>query len=253
MHKLDRNEQARFVPPGPGRNRGRTRRPPRSPSRPVAGPGSGSIDILIAGDHTLLREGLAEFVTAEPDFRVVGQAGNSVTAVQSVAAKRPMVVLLDVGMPDHPVCATVQQIKRISPGTRIIVLAMDDDLRLLQDVLTAGAHAVLVRSASRQELVGVIRTVCYEANSVLVVSHRNATQLAVPADNPLSRREVQVLELAALALSNAQIAARLCIVEGTVKRHLTNIYTKLRAVSRIDAVNKAKAARLLQPHDPVVR
>ncbi|RZU53978.1 LuxR family two component transcriptional regulator [Krasilnikovia cinnamomea] len=230
MHELDRNGQGLFVSPRPGRTRN-----------------VGSIDILVAGDHALLREGLVELVAAEPDFRVVGQAGNSVTAVQSVAARRPRVILLDVKMPDRPVCATVRQIQRISPRTRVIVLAMDDDLRLLQDVLAAGAHAVLVRSASRQELVGVIRAVCHEANSVLVVSHRNAAQLAVPVSNPLSRRELQVLELAAQALSNAQIATRLCIVEGTVKRHLTNVYTKLGAVSRLDAVNKAKAARLLQP------
>ncbi|GAB1646282.1 LuxR C-terminal-related transcriptional regulator [Krasilnikovia sp. MM14-A1259] len=210
-------------------------------------PAIGSIDILVAGDHALLREGLVEMVTAEPDFRVVGQAGNSVTAVQSVAARRPRVVLLDVEMPDRPVCATVRQIRRISPRTRVVVLAMDDDLRLLRDVLAAGAHAALVRSASRQELVGVIRTVCQEATSVLMVSHRNASQLAVPASSPLSRRELQVLELAAQALSNAQIATRLRIVEGTVKRHLTNVYTKLGAVSRLDAVNKAEAARLLQP------
>ncbi|MEV4640617.1 response regulator transcription factor [Actinoplanes sp. NPDC049548] len=246
MHKLD----VPFVLPGPGRNRGVVRRSPRPRSaRPVDVPGTAIIDILVAGDQPLLREGLVELVAAEPDFRVVGQAGNSVTAVQSVAARRPRVVLLDVKMPDHPACATVRHIRRISPGTRVVVLAMDDDLRLLQEVLAAGAHAVLVRSAGRQELLGVIRTVCHEANSVLVVSHRNAGRLAVPADNPLSRRQLQVLELAALALSNAQIAARLRIAEGTVKRHLTNVYTKLGAVSRLDAVNKAKAARFLQSMD----
>ncbi|MFI7601708.1 LuxR C-terminal-related transcriptional regulator [Actinoplanes sp. NPDC049681] len=251
MHKLDRNGHAPFVSPGPARNRGGVRRSPRQrSSRPTPPAAGAAIDVLVAGDHALLREGLVEFIAAEPDLRVVGQAGNSVTAVQSVAVRQPRVVLLDVKMPDHPVCATVRHIRRISPDTRIVVLAMDDDLRLLQEVLAAGAHAVLVRSASRQELVGVIHTVCQEANSVLVVSHHNATRLAVPADNPLSRRELQVLELAALALSNAQIAARLRIAEGTVKRHLTNVYTKLGAVSRIDAVNKATAARLMPAPGP---
>jgi DNA-binding NarL/FixJ family response regulator len=248
MHKLDSNERGQSSRSRRRKVPGVTGRPPnaRAPRTGVAA-GQRSIDILVAADHTLLREGLVEFAQAEPDFRVVGQAGNSMTAVQSAAARRPRVILLDLKMTDYPVCATMQQIQRVSPGTRIIVLEMEDDLHLLQEVLAAGAHAVLVRSTSRQELIGAIRTVCYEANSVLVVSHRNATRLATPAGNPLSRRESQVLELAALALSNAQIAARLCIVESTVKRHLTNVYTKLGAVSRIDAVNKAKAARLLRP------
>jgi DNA-binding NarL/FixJ family response regulator len=149
---------------------------------------------------------------------------------------------------------TIRGIRRASPETRILILTMHDDPGLLQQVLAAGAHGVLVKTATREELVGAVRAVGYQGKTVLSVSRRSGAALAVPASNPLSPRELEVLELAGQALSNAQIATHLFISEGTVKRHLTNIYNKLGAVSRLDAVNKAVAARLIQsPEMPLNR
>jgi ATP/maltotriose-dependent transcriptional regulator MalT len=103
-----------------------------------------------------------------------------------------------------------------------------------------------MKTATREELVGAIRAIGYQGKTVLSVSRRSAAELRLPGRSPLSGRELEVLELAARALSNAQIAAQLFIAEGTVKRHLTNIYAKLDAVSRLDAVNRARAAGLIQ-------
>jgi DNA-binding CsgD family transcriptional regulator len=94
--------------------------------------------------------------------------------------------------------------------------------------------------------------VAYDNKTVLSLSARTGVELSGPAPTVLSPRERQVLELAGQALSNAQIGARLYITEGTVKRHLTNIYAKLGAVSRLDAVNKAVAARLIRPIESAV-
>jgi DNA-binding NarL/FixJ family response regulator len=206
--------------------------------------------VLLVDDHTLFREGVAELLTVEDDVDIVGKAGDSVTALRMVGSKRPEVVLLDVEMPYHPVRVTIRSIRRASPNTRILILTMHDDPGLLQQVLAAGAHGVLVKTATRDELLSAVRAVGYQGKTVLSVSRRSGAALAAPAPNPLSPREVEVLELAGQALSNAQIAAYLFITEGTVKRHLTNIYGKLGAVSRLDAVNKAVAARLLRSPEP---
>jgi DNA-binding NarL/FixJ family response regulator len=208
-------------------------------------PGS-RLRVLLVDDHRLFREGLAELLAVEEDLEIVGQAGDSVAAARMAAGMRPNAVLLDVEMPYHPVPVTMRNIRQASPHTRILILTMHDDFALLQRVLADGAHAVLIKTASRQELVGAIRAVGYQGRTVLSVPQHSVSKLGSRARNPLSCREVEVLGLAAGALSNAQIAAQLFITEGTVKRHLTNIYAKLGAVSRLDAVNKAQAGRLIQ-------
>lgn len=212
---------------------------------------AGRLQVLLVDDHTLFREGLAELLSAEDDVNIVGKAGDSVTAVRLAGSKRPQVVLLDVEMPYHPVRITIRGIRRASPKTRILILTMHDDPTLVQEVLAAGAHGVLVKTATREELVCAVRAVGYQGKTVLSVSRRSAAALAGPASNPLSPRELEVLKLVGQALSNAQIASQLFITEGTVKRHLTNIYGKLSAVSRLDAVNKAVAAQLIRSPEPL--
>jgi DNA-binding NarL/FixJ family response regulator len=205
--------------------------------------------IALVDDHTLFRQGLSELLAVEPDLDIVGQAGDSVAAVQMIASHRPDTVLLDVEMPHHPVGVTIEGIRRASPETRILILTMHDDPLLLQEVLAAGAYGLLVKTATRDELVGAIRAVGYYGKTVLSVSHSTVAELAAAPRNPLSPRELDVLKLASRAMSNAQIANSLYIAQGTVKRHLTNIYAKLGAVSRLDAVNKAVAAHLIRPPD----
>jgi len=208
--------------------------------------------IMLVDDHTLFREGLAELLAVEGDVEVVAQAGDSETAVRLAAATRPDAVLLDVEMPYSPVQVTIDQLRRVSVGSRILVLTMHDDPILVQQVLAAGAHGLLAKTANRQELLSAIRAVAYDNKTVLSLSARTGADLAGQGPTLLSPRERQVLELAGQALSNAQIGAQLFITEGTVKRHLTNIYAKLGAVSRLDAVNKAVAARLIRPLDSVL-
>ncbi|HYN92976.1 MAG TPA: response regulator transcription factor [Pilimelia sp.] len=205
--------------------------------------------VMLVDDHTLFREGLAELLAVEGDVEVVAQAGDSETAVRRAAATRPAVVLLDVEMPYAPVHITIEELRRAAFGTRVLVLTMHDDPILVQQVLAAGAHGLLAKSATRQELISAIRAVAYDGRTVLSLSSRTGADLIGHGPTLLSPRERQVLELAGQALSNAQIGGQLFITEGTVKRHLTNIYAKLGAVSRLDAVNKAVAARLIRPLD----
>ncbi|GAA2519587.1 response regulator transcription factor [Pilimelia columellifera] len=199
--------------------------------------------LILADDHTLFREGLAELLRVESDLTVVAQAGDTESAVRLAGAVRPHAVLLDVEMPYTPVHATIGRLLAICPGIRVLVLTMYDDPELAHRVVGAGAYGMVTKTISRLGLVDAVRAVGYRAEFVPPPPRR---VVEPPLPSLLSPREREVLELAAMALSNAQIGSRLFITEGTVKRHLTNIYAKLDAVSRLDAVNKAVASHLIR-------
>jgi DNA-binding NarL/FixJ family response regulator len=209
----------------------------------------GTISIVLVDDHALFREGLREILGAVGDMRIVGEAGDSMTAVSVTAETRPDVVLLDVEIPGDEVTETVARIRELSPETRIIILSMYDGPQLLSRLLGAGIRGYLLKSVHRQELIAAVRSV-YEdpARIVLAVSRNSVAQVEAASAPTLSDKELEVLQLAAQALSNNQIARRLGLAEATVKRHMRNIFVKLNAVSRIDAVNKALAASLIAPH-----
>lgn len=206
----------------------------------------GRISVALVDDHALFREGLREILEATPDLVIAGEAGNSSDAVRLVADTRPNVVLLDVEIPGDEVLETVARIRALSPCTQIIILSMYDGPHLLTRLLTAGISGYLLKSIHRHELLAAVRGV-YEdpGRVVLAVSRTSLAQVEGPSPDVLTDKEKEILQLAAQALSNLQIARRLGVAEATVKRHMRNIFVKLNAVSRIDAVNKAIAASLI--------
>lgn len=207
------------------------------------------IRILIVDDHGLFREGLRELLTAHASLSVVGEASDYREAVAAVAALDPDVVLLDVGIPGGHVTSAVRELRR--PGSRphIIILTMYDDPTLLHRLLTLGIRGYLLKTASRQQLVSAILATRGAADDqvTLSVSRVSLTSPAGAAPDLLTGRELAVLMRAAKALSNGQIARELALTEATVKRHMRNIFAKLGAVSRMDAVQKAAGAGLLSP------
>ncbi len=207
--------------------------------------------ILIVDDHALVREGLCGILETQDDMCVVGEAGDSATTVALAAKEHPDIVLLDVEIPGGDVATTVREIKNCSPGSQVIILSMYEGPQLVQDLLAAGVRGYLLKSVHWQELVVAIRAVHTDANRVVLgVSRESLRQVQqVPSAGVLSAREREILGLVGQALSNSQIASRLCLTEATVKRHIRNIFVKLGAVSRIDAVNKGAD---LQPPSPRV-
>ncbi|WP_243707853.1 response regulator transcription factor [Micromonospora sp. KC606] len=213
------------------------------------------IRVCLADDHNLLRDGIREMLSTEPEFAVVGEASSGPEALGLVVRLRPDVLLLDVEMPGPGASAIIRQTRRMAPETRVIVLTMHDDPDMVHELLEAGAVAYLLKTILRDDLVAAVRSVVRRpAQSVLLAVSRETVERLdrqKPRTNgtPLTARELEVLRLIAEAMSNAQIASRLFITEATVKRHLTNIYAKLQAVSRVDAIRKATAARLIKPMD----
>ncbi|PZT72582.1 MULTISPECIES: response regulator transcription factor [unclassified Streptomyces] len=215
-----------------------------------------SVRILVADDHTLLREALCDLLRSEPGFEIVAQAGNGEDAIRLAAAHRPDVVLLDIEMPRNDPPVTVRRLLQGDPGLRIIVLSMYDGRQLVGELLHLGISGYLHKSTGRDTLISAVRSRegGDELRTVTVSVSPDSLRAPLPVPDGaggLSDRESEVLTLVSQAMSNRQIAVRLGIAEGTIKRHMRNIFTKLDAVSRIDAVNKAVERGLLpQPEPP---
>ena len=208
------------------------------------------ITILLVDDHALFREGVAEICDAEEDMRVVGEAQDGLEAVTLAAKETPDVVILDVEMPVMGAEMAIGRILRASPSSKVLMLTMYDEPRLVRKLLALGAHGFIVKNATREELVAAVRTVYRVENRVVLsVSRNTADRLEGAEKSLLSSRELEVLLLAARAMSNSQIASYLHISEGTVKRHLTNIYAKLGVSSRADAAKKALTSGLITFRD----
>ncbi|MGH3625514.1 MAG: LuxR C-terminal-related transcriptional regulator [Sciscionella sp.] len=202
----------------------------------------------MTGYPALFREGIRELLTMATELEVVGEATTAVAAVTMSAVLRPQVVLLDMDMPDSHPTFTLRHLYAASPGSRIIVLSMHEATWLVNDLADLRVSGYLLKSVSRHELLAAVLSAgTGDEHVTLSLSRDGLTRLNGRVR--LSTREWDVLTLTAEALSNAQIADRLGISEGTVKRHLRNIFVKLGAVSRIDAVNKAIATSLIYaPH-----
>lgn len=202
--------------------------------------------LLVADDHTLFREGIAEICRTAPDLDVVAQAATGDEVLRLVRMTAVDVVLLDVEMPGPPLDRTMTEISLVPAPPRIAILSMHDDARLVGRILSLGAQAYISKGSGREQLLAAIRAVRGQpGDAVICVPEKTVRELGEPRQNPLSARECEVLGLVSNGFSNAQIATRLYITEGTVKRHLTNIYLKLDVRSRMNAVNKARTMNLI--------
>lgn len=209
-----------------------------------------AVGVVLVDDHALFRAGLAELLKTVPGHVVLGQGASGDEAVALAREHRPDVVMLDVEMPGPGVSSTIFGILRESPRTRVVVLTVHDDPDILRQVFDAGAAGFLAKSAGCAELVAAIDSTRREQDGFLLSASRATSSAVVrarttPAESPLTAQEGRVLELLAQGRPNRQIAVELFISETTVKRHLTNIYRKLAATSRLQAVARATQIGLL--------
>ena len=208
-------------------------------------PEGGPIRILLADDHTMFRQGLKEMLTTGESIEVVGEAENGEEAVALAEKLKPDVVVLDVEMPVMGAAEAMEGLRRISPRPRILIVTMYDNARMVRDLLSRGASAYLVKSASLDELLAAVRATAAspagtdDRNVILAVPRSTLERVEKGSEGEPSERELEILRGAARGLSNRQIAASLSISEATVKRHLANVYAKVKVRSRGEAVRKA--------------
>lgn len=194
--------------------------------------------VVLADDHALFRQGVRSLI--ESEFDVVGEARDGNETIPLVTSTQPDVLLLDVEMPGPTAEQTLSRIRRAAPSTAVVILTMHSDAVLERQLLRAGASQFISKTVDGSSLRNIVANV--RASSV-VATPSFANELHGP--EILTSRELEVLRMVSQAYTNRDISQRLRIAEGTVKRHTTNIYAKLGATSRIDAVRKAARLNLL--------
>ncbi len=206
------------------------------------------ITLLIVDDHPVVRDGLRGMFTADPRFEVLGEAADGAEAIAAGERLRPDVILMDLRMPTTDGVTAIKELARRGVPARVLVLTTYDTDSDVLPAIEAGATGYLLKDSPRDEL---FRAVEAAARGQAVLSPAVATrlmgQMRQPASEPLSQRELEVLELIAQGCTNREAAKALFISEATVKTHLLHVYAKLGVNDRAAAVATAFSRGYLTP------
>ena len=202
------------------------------------------ICILIADDHSVVREGLVSLVKRKSDMTVVAEASNGREAVDLWKEHRPDVTLLDLRMPELDGVGAIKEIRELDEGAHIIVLTTFDGDEDIYRAIKAGAKGYLLKDTAREALMESIRRV--HAGETCIPPALAAKLADRVSGEALSAREIEVLQRIAAGKSNKEIGAELFISEGTVKTHVKSIFSKLDVVSRTEAVATATRRGLIR-------
>jgi DNA-binding NarL/FixJ family response regulator len=205
---------------------------------------SNEIRVVLADDHEIVRKGICDLLEDEGDIQVVAEAANGHKAVALTLEHQPDVAVLDIQMPEMTGIEATRQIKAKAPQIRILVLTAYDDDPYIFAVLQAGASGYVLKNAPARELVRAVRTVAGGGSAMdPTVTAKVMAQLssgkplgAQAAVEGLTRREIDVLRLAAKGFTNRAIGLELGISDRTVQGHLANTFGKLGVTTRTEAV-----------------
>jgi DNA-binding NarL/FixJ family response regulator len=202
-----------------------------------------SVRAILVDDHIMFREGLVSILASRgSDIEVVGHCSTGEEAFTLLREESPDVVITQIDVDLHTAKEVLRGIQEASPGSRIVVLTIFDNLRYVQALSKLGIDAYIHKTSSTHELVAIMEALMREPRGENTVVSMPRGSLERMGDGPmgtLSEREAEVLVLAARGLSNYQIATEMHLAEGTVKRHLANIYLKAGVRSRSEAVRLA--------------
>ncbi|MGB3702838.1 MAG: response regulator transcription factor [Anaerolineales bacterium] len=211
------------------------------------------IRVLLADDHTILREGIRALIEDQEDMEVVGEAENGQATVKMVAQLLPDVVVMDIAMPLLNGLEATRQIRRDFPQVKVLILTMHENEEYIRQVLTAGALGYVLKDAAARDLLGAIRTV-YQGEAVLSPA---ITRLVIedylrwgdirPEDttNGLTAREREVLQLIAEGYTSKEIAGILSLSVKTVQSHRTNLMNKLDLHDRGELIKYAIQKKII--------
>ena len=205
------------------------------------------IRLVIVDDHPVVRDGLRGMLESQPDFEVVGEASDGEAAVRITNSLKPEIVLMDLRMPEMDGVTALREIKASNPQVQVLVLTTYDSDADILPAIEAGASGYLLKDSSREELYTAIRATA-RGETVLApaVAARLVGRMRAPAEEQLSSRELEVLQLVAEGDSNSEIASRLHISQATVKSHLIHIFGKLGVSDRTAAVTVALRRGILR-------
>jgi DNA-binding NarL/FixJ family response regulator len=195
-----------------------------------------NVRIVLADDHTILREGLRALLSADPDFEIIGEAGDGREAVRCVEKLGPDLLLMDLSMPRMSGMDAISEIKKRYPETKIIALTVHKTEEYLLSTLQAGVDGYVLKDATHDELVMAIHNVMagkrYLSPGIsekIIEGYLEGKEvsLSVSSWQKLSQREREVLKLIAEGYKNKEIAEDLCISLKTVEKHRANLMKKL--------------------------
>jgi DNA-binding NarL/FixJ family response regulator len=209
------------------------------------------VRVFIADDHPLIRMGLSLALNAKDNIEVVGEADNGFDAIEKIKKFIPDVALLDIDMPGLSGTAAVRVLRKIFPEMKILVLSTYNDKNYIRDAMSAGANGYIIKNIDIETLVQII--VSFNSGGEVISPY--LLDLGVETHSKfdedeehafgLTRREGQILHCLAEGKDNKEISNALFLSVETVKTHIKNIFRKLDAKSRLDAVMKAKHHGLL--------
>lgn len=200
-----------------------------------------SIRVLIADDHAIVRRGLRTLIASQRDMKIVGEAINGWEAVQQARTAQPDVILMDMVMPRQDGAAAIREIKKENPQAKILVLTSFAEDDKIFPAIKSGALGYVLKDTETGQLLQAIREVNDGKSSldptvalrvIRELSHNTKLPLTT---EPLTERELDVLQLVAQGLTNQEIAERLALGERTVGKHISNILSKLHLANRTQA------------------
>lgn len=214
------------------------------------------IEIFIADDQALFREGLTSLIAGQPDMRVVGEASDGVEALEKVQELKPDLILMDIRMPRMDGLEATRRIKAVLPDAKIVMLTISDLAQELFEAMRHGAVGYLLKNMKARRLFEEIRGVMrdevalspYLAGRILkeFTRQREYEAMTKGIELGLTDREKQVLGLVVTGMSNKEIGGKLSITESTVKRHLHSILEKLHMENRVQAAAYAMRTGLVE-------
>jgi len=212
----------------------------------------GAIRVLVADDHTIVRQGLVGILKASTDIDVVGEAGDGAEAVEKATKLKPDVVVLDISMPHLNGLEAARRIREALPGTRVLVLTMHDDEEYVLKMVRAGASGYLLKDSAASELLAAIRALkagkaSFGPHATRALAEAYQSDRPLPEDpfERLTDREREIFQLVVEGNTNAQIAEMLFISPKTVDNHRTRMMEKLGVHGTAELVRFAAKHKLL--------